>query len=470
MARKIFTHIFREVTEMRKKIYMNLIWILSSVLLFLGCTLSDNNKSISGTIEVTRVHLSENNCTSFPTEGAGKIEETQTDISTTTKFQHTATAALSPQPLPTSTPTPMPVFSERFVLCQEQIDETNNPFFQFYWLDLACLNQDAACEQKLEPYFQFETAWFNELITDFSSDHQSFLYTKFRDSSRQERDLYAYDIENEESYPISFNGDIINARFSPDMNQILFTDLSSRLYITDSTGHGWDRAPEIYVYHGAVFSPDGEKVAFVGKPKDTPRKVDCSYDHHIYMIDLSQSGDIIQLTFPGQYDVRCGLGRYYGSLFWSPDSSKIIYGRMIKRNKEYVCVVDIQSKKENCFEDFEFKSFYGFSVASGNQVAIAAIQSDSDNETCQRGCSPEEVNYDIHLLDLNTGVFNQLTSDPASERLPMWIENDHYLAYESYQDGAWQIYIIDPNTGWIQPVTSSKESLYLNGLCPLTPP
>jgi hypothetical protein len=476
MARKVYPHIFREVNEMRKKKYINFIWMLSSVLIFLGCTLSDSDKFIPGTVEVTRVHISENNLTSFPTESTSEKEEEQTDISTATMSQYTTTATPSLSPPPTialtstSTQTPISEFSERLLLCQEQRNEIDDLFWQFYWLDLTCLNQGVACEQKLEPFFQFKFNRFDEVLMDFSSDNQSFLYTMFRDSFRQERDLYVYDIEKAESYPISFKGDIITAQFSPNKKRILFTDISSRLYVTDSTGNGWDHAPEINVPHHAVFSPNGEKIAFIGTPRDNPSKIDCSYDHHIYMMDLTQSGKIEQLTFPGQYDVRCGLGSYYGYLVWSHDSSKIVYGRVIERDKEYVCEVDIQSKKEICFEDLEFTRVKESSFSSVNQLVVAALQDDFDYEKCQGVCGSEDNNYDIFLLDLDTGEFTQLTSDPVSERFPMWIENDQYIAYESFQDGAWQIYIVEPNSGWIQQVTSSKESLYLNGLCPITPP
>jgi hypothetical protein len=394
-----------------------------------------------------------------------KVDETEQPIPTVTQILNSSSEIMT-----VSTPTPLPIheFSERLVVCQEQKIQDEESFFPFFWLDISCLNKETSCDQMLEPYFQFQLEK-EEWLMDFSLKDNSFLYTIFRDSSRQERDLYLYDISQMKTIPISYNGGVIYARYSPDFNQYLFTTLQSYLYITDAHGNGQSYNNDLIISHSASFSPDNQKIAFVAEARERPMECninpDFSTELNLYYIDLSKPSEAIQLTFTGIDDGRCGMVSYNKPLVWSQDSANIIYAKEVDVDQQLICMVNVNSLEEVCYDEFEFTRIYNYDLSRKGQLVIDALIDDFDYKKCVHVCGIEEINSDIFVLELNSKKLNQITDNTSSDVFPIWIENDQYIAYESYQNGAWQIFIADPNGEWIQQVTSSKESLYLNGMC-----
>jgi Tol biopolymer transport system component len=347
----------------------------------------------------------------------------------------------------------------------------DNPLFQFYWVNLAYLDDAVFSEQLLEPYFQFPYSYVRaERILNFSQDESFFLYAPFRSSQRQALDLYIYDIKREESYPISFDGEIAYAQISPDINQILYVTLQSYLYITDMNGSGRSYNTDLLVSRSASFSPDNQKIAFVGEARKMPEE--CNYDPesstdlNLYVIDQSQSSEVIQLTYTGISDGRCGMVSYNKPLVWSSDSTKIVYVKEVEMYSQHICMMNLETLEETCYDDYEFTAIFNYDLSSNDELAIDGLMHELDFDRCDQVCYKEDINTDIFLLNLNTGKFEQITSDLAANSNPKWIENEQYITYEYFQDGVWQIFIVNSNGTWNKQVTSSNVNNYLDGKCP----
>jgi Tol biopolymer transport system component len=49
-------------------------------------------------------------------------------------------------------------------------------------------------------------------------------------------------------------------------------------------------------------------------------------------------------------------------------------------------------------------------------------------------------NYDVYLLDTERGVFDRLTSDAATDAMPVFSPDRKRIAFTSNRKGAWNIY------------------------------
>ncbi|NIM92521.1 MAG: hypothetical protein GTO18_02240 [Anaerolineales bacterium] len=62
----------------------------------------------------------------------------------------------------------------------------------------------------------------------------------------------------------------------------------------------------------------------------------------------------------------------------------------------------------------------------GNQIAFASYQND---------------NYDIFITNISTGDITQVTSSPSAERFPSWSPDGQWITFTTNRDGNWEIYV-----------------------------
>jgi Tol biopolymer transport system component len=372
------------------------------------------------------------------------------------------TATSSPSAISSATNTPLPAqvqhFTDRLLVCQPP-QNGGELSFQFYWLDLSCLNREDACQQILEPYFDLPMEYEGEKSRlDFSTDGQSLLYLENRNLYDQTMDLYVRDLRVGTTSLISFNTDIVYVQYAADARQILYITKNAGLYLTDASGSGWQIVPDYYVSLNAAFAPDGKKIAFAGEPRKLPDgcadNKEVATDLFIYLVNLENgSNSVTQLSPLRVEQGRCGQLFYAHPLAWSADSTRLVYTRELEPQREIVCMMDLFSQVERCYPDAEFADIGAYELSVEDQLVLSAAR------------CPDEPQHDIYLLDMVSGKLSVICEDEADESNPIWVENDQMIAYEAAQGDFWQVYLTDTLGDFHQQLTTANTSSYLNGNC-----
>jgi TolB protein len=64
----------------------------------------------------------------------------------------------------------------------------------------------------------------------------------------------------------------------------------------------------------------------------------------------------------------------------------------------------------------------------GNRIAFVSFQNDK---------------FDIFVMNISTGEITQVTDSPSADRYPTWSPDGQSIAFTSNRDGNWEIYIMD---------------------------
>lgn len=66
-------------------------------------------------------------------------------------------------------------------------------------------------------------------------------------------------------------------------------------------------------------------------------------------------------------------------------------------------------------------------------------------------------NWDIYLTDSGGKTPRRLTDDPARDGLPVWSPDGQWLAFVSDRGGQWGLWLLQPNSGELRPVSTFKN-------------
>lgn len=207
-------------------------------------------------------------------------------------------------------------------------------------------------------------------------------------------------------------------RWSPNGENIIFTATTDKahynynLYIMDKNGKNIRSIVQFPGRKGdASFSPDGEKIIFIGEPSN---KDICS----LFIMDR-KSGKIKSLVqFQRSINnLRCPI--------FSPDGLKIAYIGAKRASDIYL--TDWEGKTLKCLTGHRGRNITPSLSPDGRKVAFS---------------SNRDGNWEIYVMDLGSGKVKRLTHNPAIDIEPCWSPDGREIVFSSDRKGKWEIYIV----------------------------
>jgi len=240
------------------------------------------------------------------------------------------------------------------------------------------------------------------------------------------------------------------ADLSPDGTRVVFfsgrsgsaliytmrTDGSDLQELTQ--GDGGDVSPR--------WSPDGSQIAFSDAGNLVVMNADGT-DMRTVMRSVSAS--------TGE---ACRVGSIVGG--WSPDGGEIVYYSAIisgEGNTFWICTVDVETGEIDVLVSEPEGGLHAEPHWSPDGTKIVFRD---DRETIE-GCSVSGgvCNYEIFVLDLETGEEANLTNNPAFDIEPVWSPDGEWILFASDRDDSnFDLYIMRADGSDVQRILNDPDS------------
>lgn len=213
--------------------------------------------------------------------------------------------------------------------------------------------------------------------------------------------------------------------WSPDGQQIVFFSdrdaLGANLYVMDADGGDARRITDGGADVSPKWSPDGKCIAF-------------SRGGVLSVMNADGSNlQVIMQPQPVQTVEPCRAGSFVGG--WSPDGQRLVYYSALIRpggeNTFWVCAMDADGSNITVLVEAPKGQLHAEPVWSPDGRRIA-FRDDRDG------------NYDIYVLDLETGEEINVSDSPAADIEPAWSPDGQWIAFGSMREGSpnFDIYIM----------------------------
>ena len=203
---------------------------------------------------------------------------------------------------------------------------------------------------------------------------------------------------------LTFGGGDTNPAWSPDGKKILYTSgggSEPHIYLMNPDGSGQQRLfindTSILSEYGAVWSPDGTRVAFVGVTQSVSDPE--SYDSNIYTAKVDGSEPPALVVADASYE---------SELAWSPDGTKLAYTRMFGESVIHFANLNGTPSGMAPLTDGEHNSSPSWSP-DGSQLAFYRRYVFEDENG-----DPVSIQEGIYVLQVSTGLVTSLNAPGGS--------------------------------------------------------
>ncbi len=191
-----------------------------------------------------------------------------------------------------------------------------------------------------------------------------------------------------------------------------------------------------------VFSPDGEKIAFISNRNNY-------FDIFLMNSDGSQLRSLLKNKIMRNIDVITTKGH---ALSWSPDGEKIVFAAE-KNQRDYLYIFNLKNKKLKKLKNKLDSVSSPYFSSDGKQIVFVGMK--------------DGIN-DLYLVDINGNNLEQLTDDYFDDDYPIFYPDGKKILYVSERNKQLDLFEIDVETVQIRQITNTpfdelSASYYNNG-------
>jgi Tol biopolymer transport system component len=226
---------------------------------------------------------------------------------------------------------------------------------------------------------------------------------------------------------------------SPDGKKVVF--FSGRrgtadIYVMNIDGSDVTQLTEDGGNTSPRWSPDGSRIAF-------------SHGGSLELMDADGSGrQTIMQAQSSKTAEDCHAGSIVGG--WSPDGERIVYYAAIlaggEQSRFWLCTITADGSDVDVIvdEDGELHAEPHWSP-DGRRV----VYREQDGDCSTTGTT--SCNYEVYMLDLESGDVTNLTDDPALDIEPTWSSDGEWIVFGSNRGGGnFDLYAIHPDGSGLQ--------------------
>lgn len=238
------------------------------------------------------------------------------------------------------------------------------------------------------------------------------------------------------------------ADLSPDGKKVVFfsgREGNAYIYVMNADGSGLtkltgggggDTSPR--------WSPDGKRIAY-------------SHSGSLWVMNADGSDQkMIMQAQDAATAEPCRAGSFVGS--WSPDGKRIVYYSAVIGSGRYafwICAIDADGSNMQVLVDKPEGKLHAEPYWSPDGKKIA-FRDDRDGNCSQGG---NACNYEIYVLDLETGQETNVTKHPALDIEPAWSPDGQWIMFASNRDDPnFDLYVVHPDGTGLQRVLNDPES------------